>query len=270
MPVTASAALIMADNCEYLDCLHKPFVEDIIVSDESMSCNYATFAALIEHDASSSNDIVRSAFSTNSSSRKRFSSCISLDSVALDGDDDSVIGDDLPLISPERAYKKTRFSKKVVHFADSSAGTQLVQTQLIQPLHGSDDIMNVLFWSRKELNKIQMEAKFMLATDADIQDYVELFQRTQAKVMKSTSIDVLSLNDESLFLLNGLKDGLRGLECLAASYHSRRREVCKIVHAIVAAQHDAALPELAVSLSAPSVAWAMTLGVAESQATDPN
>lgn len=269
MPVTNSAALIMAEKCKNRDCLHKPFVDDIIVSDESMSCNYATFAALIEHDSSSSNDIVRSGFSTNSSSRKRFSSCISLDSYALDSDDDSVIGDELPLISPERVSKKTRYSKKVVHFADSSAGTQLVQTQLIQPLHSSEDNMNVLFWSRKELNKIQMEAKFMLATDADIQDYVELFQCTQAKVMKSASIDALPLNDDSLFLLNGLKDGLRGHECLAPSHQFRRREVCKIVHTVVAAQHDAALPELASSLSAPSVAWAMTLGLAESQATDP-
>ena len=202
---------------------------------------------------------------------KRDSSYVSLEDDCYSYDDCSVFSDIEP-ITPPHQNKRIKLLKKSVRFVDMEISQKdsylpLLQTRMIHPI--SNDFQDELFWSKKELVQIQSEAKLVQATDPDVQEYVQAFRHIQELVTLSGSDLAVDSSADYDLMLDGLRDGWRGLECYGSSLLAQKQRTRNIIQTILASQNDPTrLADVANSLSAPSVAWSVALGVATHETVD--
>lgn len=177
--------------------------------------------------------------------------------------------------SYEHFHKKVKYSssKKTVRFADmvssSNSTTESNKKPDVIVLSKNDTIeldeatKKLLFWSKDDLNRFQLDAKMMHAMDSDVRDYVDVYHRARDHVIQSSyTSSNLTDNDLQMFM-DGLEYGWRGLESFSSSQQLRKRTLRKTIQSIIAVQYDYNVAEVATSLTESSAAWASVLGQLE-------
>lgn len=205
----------------------------------------------------------------------KLSSIVSLDGDSPISDEESLAEVDLVSNPAHRVAKKQRILRKVVKFADSSPHIHSPVNQTMMQITSSPNCMEPpenLYWSRLELRAIRLEGKLLEATDTNVQDYNDAFQRLYDKIVVQATSSLtdccLTSDKDSLMIQVGLMEGWRGLESFASGQASRHTRVRATVRRILAFQKTPEYSEMAAKLSEPSIEWAKFIGIAEQKAAN--